>query len=174
VLNCLLLMLLVLIQLPKKEAGAGLAFGGNTTDALFGAGSGNALTKLTKYTGTTFVALSIVLSVLHMQAANRGSRRIQQELSRQASAPAVTAPVLPTNLVAQPPAPANTLTASTTVTSSSATNLMSLTLTNPAVTTPSAPAAMVEDPAPAPAQPAQPESTPAEPATTPAPNAPEN
>ncbi len=48
VLDALLLILLVLIQLPKKEAGAGLAFGGAATDALFGAGSGNALTKITK------------------------------------------------------------------------------------------------------------------------------
>ena len=45
VLDCLVLILLVLIQLPKKEAGAGLAFGGAATDALFGAGSGNVLTK---------------------------------------------------------------------------------------------------------------------------------
>ncbi len=45
VLDCLVLIFLVLIQLPKKEAGAGLAFGGAATDALFGAGSGNVLTQ---------------------------------------------------------------------------------------------------------------------------------
>ena len=33
VVDCLALILLVLIQLPKKEAGAGLAFGGAATDA---------------------------------------------------------------------------------------------------------------------------------------------
>ena len=33
VLDCVILILLVLIQLPKKEAGAGLAFGGAATDA---------------------------------------------------------------------------------------------------------------------------------------------
>src|ERR1035441_10511217 len=49
VLDCLVLILLVLIQLPKKEAGMGLAFGGAATDALFGAGSGNVLTKITKF-----------------------------------------------------------------------------------------------------------------------------
>ena len=49
VLTSVLLILLVLIQLPKKEAGAGLAFGGGAVDTLIGAGSGNALTKLTKY-----------------------------------------------------------------------------------------------------------------------------
>ncbi len=48
VINCVLLILLVLVQLPKKDAGAGLAFGGGAADALFGAGSGNVLTKITK------------------------------------------------------------------------------------------------------------------------------
>jgi len=46
VLDCVIVILLVLIQLPKKDAGAGLAFGGSATDALFGAGSGTVLTKL--------------------------------------------------------------------------------------------------------------------------------
>src|SRR4051794_6066315 len=85
VMNCLLLILLILIQLPKKEAGAGIAFGGAATDALFGAGSGNALTKMTKYSGSVFVGLAVLLSVLHMQAANRSTRVLQDELSRQAS-----------------------------------------------------------------------------------------
>ena len=33
VLNCLFLVLLILIQLPKKESGSDLAFGGGTPDA---------------------------------------------------------------------------------------------------------------------------------------------
>jgi preprotein translocase subunit SecG len=65
VLDCLLLILLVLIQLPKKEAGLGQAFGGGATDALFGAGSGTALTKLTKYTAGIFFALTMLISMLH-------------------------------------------------------------------------------------------------------------
>ena len=40
VINSGLLILLVLVQLPKKDAGAGMAFGAGTADALFGAGSG--------------------------------------------------------------------------------------------------------------------------------------
>jgi len=59
--NCLLLILLVLVQLPKKDAGAGMAFGGGTADALFGSGSGNVLTKITKYTAVVFLAMSLVL-----------------------------------------------------------------------------------------------------------------
>ena len=65
VIDCLFLILLVLIQLPKKEAGMGQAFGGAATDALFGAGSGSALTKVTKYTAGIFFALTLLVSVLH-------------------------------------------------------------------------------------------------------------
>jgi len=65
VLNCMVLGLLVLIQLPKKEAGLGQAFGGAATDALFGAGSGTALTKMTKYAAGFFFILVLVLAVLY-------------------------------------------------------------------------------------------------------------
>lgn len=70
VLDCLLLILLVLIQLPKKEAGAGVAFGAGTTDALFGAGSGNVLTKVTKYCAGVFLGLALLLSVLNINHSN--------------------------------------------------------------------------------------------------------
>ncbi len=58
---CLMLILLVLVQLPKKDAGAGLAFGGGAADALFGAGSGNALTKITKWLTVVFLVLALLL-----------------------------------------------------------------------------------------------------------------
>ena len=64
VVNCAVLILLVLVQLPKKDAGAGLAFGGGAADALFGAGSGNALTKITKYSTILFFALALLIGVL--------------------------------------------------------------------------------------------------------------
>src|SRR6185369_4124872 len=64
ILNCILLIFLVLIQLPKKDAGAGLAFGGGAADALFGAGSGNALTKITKYATIIFVAFALILGLV--------------------------------------------------------------------------------------------------------------
>jgi protein translocase SecG subunit len=99
VVNCLFLILLVLVQLPKKEAGAGVAFGGGATDALFGAGSGNALTKLTKYSAGIFIALALVLTILNAQRRGASSKTIEQRLSSKASAPAVlpTAPPKPTN-----------------------------------------------------------------------------
>src|SRR5215510_11768450 len=87
VLNSAFLMLLILIQLPKKEAGAGLAFGAGATDALFGAGSGNALTKVTKYTATFFLALVLGLSILGQRVAHRPSSRLDEELKKRANVP---------------------------------------------------------------------------------------
>lgn len=81
VIDCLLLTLLVLIQLPKKEAGLGQAFGGGATDALFGAGSGNALTKLTKYAAATFFVLTLLISVLFNRQARTGTIETLPKLS---------------------------------------------------------------------------------------------
>ena len=65
-LNCLFMILLVLVQLPKKEAGLGTAFGGGATDALFGAGAGNVLTKLTKWCAVLCLVLCLALSLPFM------------------------------------------------------------------------------------------------------------
>src|SRR5262245_64788928 len=83
VLDCLLLILLVLIQLPKKEAGAGLAFGGSATDALFGAGSGTVLTKITKYSATIFFILSVFLSALQVRYHRSRTTKFEEELNKQ-------------------------------------------------------------------------------------------
>src|SRR5438046_5380860 len=82
VLDCLVLILLVLIQLPKKEAGAGLAFGGTATDALFGAGSGTVLTKITKYSATIFFVLAIVLSIMQSTYHRRTSTEFEKNLEK--------------------------------------------------------------------------------------------
>lgn len=68
-----ILVLLILVQLPKKDAGAGLAFGGGTADALFGAGSGTALTKITKWVTFAFVLLAVILGALvtHLNHGNQ-------------------------------------------------------------------------------------------------------
>lgn len=101
VIDCLLLILLVLIQLPKKDAGAGLAFGGGATDALFGAGAGNTLTKITKWTAGIFFGLSLTLSVLNTYAARTGN-----ELRNAVSKPGATAPIAPSAPVTPPAKPA--------------------------------------------------------------------
>lgn len=92
VIDCLLLILLILVQLPKKEAGAGLAFGGGAADALFGAGAGNPLTKITKYAAVTFFSLLIVISLLQKSArssqADSFRSLVEQENKQVAPAPA--------------------------------------------------------------------------------------
>jgi len=92
VLDCAALILLVLIQLPKKDAGAGLAFGGGATDALFGAGSGNVLTKITKYAATTFFVLAVVLSVMQRFYHTRTTSVFEQKLQQSSPAPLIPAP----------------------------------------------------------------------------------
>jgi preprotein translocase subunit SecG len=86
-LTCVVLILLVLVQLPKKESGAGLAFGGAATDALFGAGRGNTLTHLTKYVAGAFFVLTLVVAILTTRQSRYGADLLDQELRRQ-SAPA--------------------------------------------------------------------------------------
>jgi len=88
VLDCAVLILLVLMQLPKKEAGAGVAFGGAATDALFGAGSGNFLTKATKYSAGIFFALAVALSYLQTWQHNRSGNEIIRGIEQQQSRPA--------------------------------------------------------------------------------------
>ena len=127
VLDCLFLTLLVLVQLPKKEAGMGQAFGGAATDALFGAGSGNALTKMTKYATVVFFVLTLSLSMLNAQQIK--AKRSQFERTLQATKEA--APVVP---------PAATLAPATNLLSTN-NPLMSAPATNPAAGATSAPAA---------------------------------
>jgi preprotein translocase subunit SecG len=91
-LDCVVLVLLVLVQLPKKEAGAGLAFGGATSDALFGAGSGNVLTKITKYAATGFFVLAVGLSLLQSTYHRRTTSSFQQKLEQSSRSPAGAMP----------------------------------------------------------------------------------
>ena len=94
VLNCLLLILLVLVQLPKKDAGAGMAFGAGAADALFGAGSGNALTKITKYTAGIFLGLSLLLGGLqsHIRDNNSSAEFLKLMDKKQQTQTPITVP----------------------------------------------------------------------------------
>jgi preprotein translocase subunit SecG len=120
VINCALLILLILIQLPKKDAGAGLAFGGGAADALFGAGSGNVLTKVTKWSTIIFFALALFLGYLQSRVHNQGSasdfeNQLQQKQQTQmpmtAPQPLTPPAAQPATLPVSPPAaaPANNL-----------------------------------------------------------------
>jgi len=130
VLACLLLVLLVLIQLPKKEAGMGQAFGGGATDALFGAGSGTALTKMTKYTTGIFLFLTVLLWVLKAQDVKHQSNmeeRLKQMQKTEAPAAAKSA--------AEAPAPS---TATVTGNTNAVTNAAPLLLSAPTNAAPKA------------------------------------
>src|SRR5258705_5421984 len=123
VLDCLIVILLVLIQLPKKDAGAGLAFGGSATDALFGAGSGTVLTKITKYAATGFFVMALILSILQSNYHRRAGSALSKSLAGQAppvapstAPPPATLPpsnppalAAPTNLLSPPAAESTNL-----------------------------------------------------------------
>ncbi len=93
IVNCLILILLVLMQLPKKEAGSGLAFGAGASDALFGSGSGNVLTKATKYAAGLFLGMSLLLGMMNSHAAKARREGVGQLLGTQVLP--VIAPVAP-------------------------------------------------------------------------------
>jgi preprotein translocase subunit SecG len=78
---CLFLSLLILAQKPKKDTGGGLAFGGAASDALFGAGSGDMFTKLTKYFSVSFFVLVLLLSLINAQASKRRAVDPRQKIS---------------------------------------------------------------------------------------------
>lgn len=120
VLDCVILVLLVLVQLPKKEAGMGQAFGGAATDALFGAGSGNVLTKMTKWGAGIFFALAIALTIMGTYKTTSGTGRL----------PKIMGTMKPTQTLpgAATPVPATS-------------NILNLNLTNAAVPTTNAAAA---------------------------------
>ena len=121
VLDCAVLILLVLIQLPKKDAGAGLAFGGGATDALFGSGSGNVLTKITKYAAGVFFVLAIVLALMQKSYHSRRVSTFEDKMSR--SGQTAPGPVsLPNPPASSPTAPTNAASAGT-VLPMTATNL---------------------------------------------------
>ena len=113
VLNAILLILLVLVQLPKKDAGAGMAFGAGTADALFSAGSGNALTKITKTATIVFILLAVALGYLHDKAHTDNSASDftkQVQLKQQQGTVAQPASTLPPSPgPATPPASGNLL-----------------------------------------------------------------
>jgi protein translocase SecG subunit len=99
VFNCAILILLILIQLPKKDAGAGLAFGGGAADALFGAGSGNALTKITKWSAGILFALVLLVGYM-LDNLDRGANASAFEKAVQEKQ--MQAPIAPPPTTSQP------------------------------------------------------------------------
>jgi len=135
---CVFLSLLILAQKPKKDTGGGLAFGGAATDALFGAGSGDLFTKLTKYCTGIFFVLVLVLSVLNaQQSRRRGSdprARVSTADKQDMATPApATTPAATTSTASTSAAPATASTSAPAATLLlSKTNLLSAPATNAA------------------------------------------
>src|SRR5271168_1391576 len=106
VVTCAALILLVLMQLPKKDAGAGLAFGGGAADALFGAGSGNALTKITKYSTILFFALALIIGILQDRSHQGNTSAFEKQLQQIQTQ---TPPATPSPTAVPEAAPKNSL-----------------------------------------------------------------
>jgi protein translocase SecG subunit len=119
VVNCVVLIFLVLVQLPKKDAGAGVAFGGGAADALFGAGSGNALTKITKWATGIFFGLALLLGFMEVRLHRSNAAEFEKAVGQKQ-----------TQMPIAPP-PATSLPAAT-----PATNQLLLPPASPAVTAP--------------------------------------
>ncbi len=135
---CLFLSLLILAQKPKKDTGGGLAFGGAATDALFGAGSGDLFTKMTKYCTVIFFVLVLVLSVLSAQQSRhrasdprlRVSTTDKQEMALPAATPPPAAATTPSPTSAAPVAASTSAPAASLLLSK--TNLLSTPTPTPA------------------------------------------
>ena len=138
IIDCLFLILLVLIQLPKKEAGMGTAFGGGATDALFGAGTGNALTKMTKYATGIFFVLTLSLSILNARQSKAHKTQFEKELQKAGQEAEVPAAV-PAAAAAAPAAKLATNAAAPVAAAALTTTTNSVTA-KPAATPPASPA----------------------------------
>jgi preprotein translocase subunit SecG len=92
--------------LPKKDAGAGMAFGGAAADALFGAGSGNFLTQATRYATIALFALALGLGYLEDRLHNQNSGlEFEKAVQQKQTEKPITAlpPVTPANSQAATP-----------------------------------------------------------------------
>lgn len=103
----LFLGLLILLQLPKKEAGITAAFGAESTAAIFGAGSGTALTTITRWSATLFLSLCFIIAVMTAQQSKSRTGKIKELIDKPAPAAQSASPVAPPTPAA-PLAPAPT------------------------------------------------------------------
>ena len=84
VLVALLMVLVILMQRPKRE-GLGAAFGAGVTENIFGAQTTNVLVKFTGWLAGFFFLLTFALSILYAHK-NAGNSALRQELLKQQTA----------------------------------------------------------------------------------------
>ncbi len=83
---CLFLILVVLLQ-SGKGGGLGSAFGGGTSQQIFGgAGAGNLLTRLTAAFAFAFMALSVWLAFLSSTGDQALDRAVREQAAAQEAA----------------------------------------------------------------------------------------
>jgi preprotein translocase subunit SecG len=83
---CLFLILVVLLQ-SGKGGGLGSAFGGGTSQQIFGgAGAGNLLTRLTAGFAFAFMALSVWLAFLSSSGEQALDRAVREQAATQETA----------------------------------------------------------------------------------------
>ena len=107
VIDCLLLVLVVLMQRPRSE-GLGAAFGSAMTENIFGAQTTTVLTKATVYLGMTFFGVTLLISILiARQSTNSRAGLLEQEIQAsqaKSSATPIVAPTVNPSAVANPSA----------------------------------------------------------------------
>ena len=91
VIDCLLLILIVLMQRPRQE-GLGAAFGSGVMDQLAGAQTTNVLQKITTWLGGLLFLFTFILAILVAKADDRTTgAKLVSEADKKA-APATSAP----------------------------------------------------------------------------------
>lgn len=92
-LTCVFLILIILMQPSKADGGLGAAFGSGATDTLFGARTGNVLTKGTIWGATILFVSSVLLAILiaHQRPTSivlQGGAAAQKTVEKAAATPA--------------------------------------------------------------------------------------
>lgn len=135
VLVCLLMVFVILMQRSKQE-GIGAAFGAGMTESVFGADTGNILSKTTVWCAVLFFAITLTLSAISANKYRKGAAGLSQ-VAHDAAKAMAPPPGAVTN------APAATTNAPVTLTNAPApkTNVPAPTSKAPATNAPKAPAA---------------------------------
>jgi preprotein translocase subunit SecG len=92
---------LVLMQ-KSSEQGIGAAFGSGMTDTVFGAGTTNALQKMTLYCAIGLLVTTVSLAVLQARRSTRADGSLMQKVIEKTPPPAPSTP--PLNTLTPPPA----------------------------------------------------------------------
>jgi preprotein translocase subunit SecG len=109
VLVCLLMLLVILMQRSKQE-GIGAAFGAGMTESVFGADTGNVLSKTTVWCAVLFFGITLALSAIAANKYRAGTSSLSQaaqEAAKAMASPAAAttnAPAATTNAPAVAPA----------------------------------------------------------------------